>query len=149
MNVILLEKIRNLGNLGDKVKVKPGYMRNYLAPKRKATPATEANLKKFESLRASLEKRAEENLQEAKQRAEKIEALTMISVSAKAAEEGKLYGSVSVADIVEALDKAGVKVERSEVKMPAGAIRFIGEYDLHIYLHSDVTALVKVNVVHE
>jgi len=149
MNVILLEKIRNLGNLGDKVKVKPGFMRNYLAPKRKAVPATSVNLEKFESRRADLEKRAEERLHEAKQRAEKIAALTIITISAKAAEEGKLYGSISVVDIVDAMNKAGVKVERNEIKLPGGAIRFIGEYELEILLHTDVTAPIKVNIVHE
>lgn len=149
MNIILLEKIRNLGNLGDQVKVKPGYMRNYLAPNRKAVPATKVNLEKFESRRAELEKRAEDNLVHAQHRAEKIAELAQIAIAAKAAEEGKLYGSVTVVDVVEALDKAGIKIERSEVKMPSGAIRYLGEYDLNIYLHSDVTVPLKVNIIHE
>lgn len=149
MNIILLEKIRNLGNLGDTVKVKPGFMRNYLAPKRKAVPASEVNLKKFNERRADLEKIEAEKLQHAKTRSEKISALGSITITAKAAEEGKLYGSVTVLDIVDALDKVGVKIERSEVKLPGGAIRFIGEYDLNIYLHSDVISPIKINIVHE
>ena len=149
MDIILLEKVRNLGNLGDRVEVRRGYGRNFLLPKRMAVPATKLNLEKFEARREELELRAQENLKEAHQRKEAISAVGSVSIPAKAAEEGKLYGSVSITDIVEALQKANIKIHRSEVKMPAGPIRYIGEYDINIYLHSDVITAVKVNVIHE
>jgi len=149
MEVILLEKIRNLGDLGKKVKVKAGFARNFLLPQKKAIPANEANLHKFEERRAELEKRAAETLAEAKQRAEKGEAIGAITIGAKASEEGKLYGSVGIAEVAEALEKAGLKAEKSEIKLPVSAIRHTGEYEIHLYFHSDVSITVKVNVIPE
>ncbi len=149
MEVILLQKVRNLGDLGEKVDVNPGFARNFLLPTRKAVSATTKNLEAFEVRRAELEKHAGEMFKEAESRAEKITALATITIPAKIAEEGKLYGSVGIMDIAEALDKAGVKVEKSEVKLPTGPIRHIGEYEIHLYFHSDVTATVKVNVIPE
>lgn len=149
MEVILLEKVRNLGNLGAKVNVKPGFARNFLLPTRKAISATEANLVKFEASRAEHEKHANEILVQAQAKAEKIIILASVTIPAKIAEEGKLYGSVGIADIAEAIHKAGVPVEKSEIKMPTGPIRHIGEYEIHLYFHSDVSSVIKVNVVPE
>lgn len=149
MEVILLEKVRNVGNLGAKVNVKPGFARNYLLPTRKAISATEANLAKFEASRAEHEKHANEILAQAQAKAEKIIRLASVTIPAKIAEEGKLYGSVGIADIAEAIHKAGVPVEKSEIKLPAGPIRHIGEYEIHLYFHSDVSSVIKVNVVPE
>jgi large subunit ribosomal protein L9 len=149
MEVILLEKIRNVGDLGVKVKVKPGYARNFLLPQRKAILATPANLAKFEARRTEHEKQAADILAQARQKAEKITALGIVTIPAKIAEEGKLYGSVGIGEIADMLQKSGISVEKSEVKLPAGPIRHIGEYDIHLYFHSDVTAVIKVNVVPE
>jgi large subunit ribosomal protein L9 len=149
MEVILLEKIRNVGNLGVKVKVKPGYARNFLLPQRKAILATPANLAKFEVSRAEHEKHAAEILAQAQQKAEKITALASVTIPAKIAEEGKLYGSVGIIEIAETIQKAGIPIEKSEVKLPTGPIRHVGEYEVHLYFHSDVTAVIKVNVVAE
>ena len=144
MEVILLEKVANLGDLGDKVTVKPGYGRNYLVPGKKAVPATAENVKVFEERRAELEKVAAEKLAEAQARGAKLAELENIVIKGNAGEEGKLFGSVNVAEIAEALTAAGVEIEKSEVNMPEGPIRVIGEYDIDIQLHSDVTQTVKV-----
>jgi large subunit ribosomal protein L9 len=144
MEVILLEKVANLGDLGDKVTVKPGYGRNYLVPGKKAVPATKENVKVFEERRAELEKVAAEKLAEAQARGAKLAELENIVIKGNAGEEGKLFGSVNVAEIAEALTAAGVEIEKSEVNMPEGPIRVIGEYDIDIQLHSDVTQTVKV-----
>ncbi len=149
MELILLEKVRNVGDLGAKVKVKPGFGRNYLLPTRKAISATSANLAKFEATRAEHEKHAAEILATAQKHAEQITALSIVTISAKIAEEGKLYGSVGIAEIAEAIHKAGVPVEKSEIKLPAGPIRHTGEYEVHLYFHSDVSTVIKVNVVPE
>ncbi|MDX2164088.1 MAG: 50S ribosomal protein L9 [Gammaproteobacteria bacterium] len=149
MEVILLEKIRNLGVLGELVKVKAGFARNYLLPQRKAVTATEANRTKFEAQRADLEKREAELLKSAEQRAEKINASGAVTITAKVAEEGKLYGSVGIYEVSEAIKKAGIDVQKSEIKMPAGPIRHIGEYEIQLFLHGDVTATIKVVVVPE
>lgn len=149
MEVILLEKVRNLGNLGDKVKVRQGYGRNYLLPQRKAVSATTSNLEKFEARRAELEQRAKEVLASAQAKAAELNAVGSVTIPAKVAEEGKLYGSVNVAEVVTALKALNVNVQKSDVKLTAGVIRHIGEYDAEVYLHSDVTASVKVVVVPE
>ncbi len=145
MEVILLEKVENLGNLGDKVNVKPGYGRNYLIPMGKAKPATEANIAEFEARRAELEKAAKEALDAATARKEALEALS-ITITAKAGDEGKLFGSIGPIDIAEAVVSAGVQVEKKEVRMPEGPIRMIGEYDITFHLHTDVDAAIKVIV---
>lgn len=148
MQVILLEKIKNFGNLGEEVSVKPGFARNYLYPQGKAVPATKENIAKFEARRAELEKAANDKLQAAKAKAEKLATLT-ITIAAKTGDEGKLFGSVGIRDLAEAITKAGVEVKKSEVELPEGAIRQVGEYEIKVQLHSDITAAVNVNVVAE
>lgn len=148
MEVILLENIANLGDLGDKVTVKSGFGRNYLIPQKKAVPATAANLEEFEARRAELERIAGDKLSTAQARAEKVEAMT-ISIATKAGEEGKLFGSVTVRDIAEAAEAQGFELEKSEVKLPEGPIRELGEYEIDIQLHPDVTAVLKTNIVAE
>ncbi|MGD9000484.1 MAG: 50S ribosomal protein L9 [Granulosicoccaceae bacterium] len=145
MEVILLEKVQNLGDLGERVNVKPGYGRNYLLPQGKAVPATESNIAEFEARRAELEKAAAESLETAQARAEKLNELTL-TIARKAGDEGKLFGSVSNIDIVEAAVAAGVEIERNEVLMPTGPIRQTGEYDIAVHLHTDVDASIKVIV---
>lgn len=149
MEVILLEKMRNLGVLGDKVKVKPGYARNFLVPQGKAVYATQDNLAKFELRRAELEKLADAKIKEAVERQQALTALPVITLVAKAGEEGKLFGSIGTRDIAEAIEKAGVTVEKREISLPEGALRLVGEYDIHIELEGDVSAVVKLNVVGE
>ena len=149
MEVILLEKMRNLGALGDKVKVKPGFARNYLIPQGKAVFANKANIEKFEQHRAELEKKAEERMQKSLQRQEELKAVSNLKIVAKAGEEGKLFGSVGTRDISEAFSKAGVKVEKSEIRMPSGTLRMVGEYDITVDLGSDVTAEIKLTIVGE
>ena len=149
MDVILLEKVINLGNLGDKVKVKAGYARNFLMPKGKAVMATKENVARFEERRAELEAKVAEQIAEAKGRAEKLAALGGVTIAANAGEEGKLFGSVTASDIADAICAGGVEVAKSELKMPEGPIRAIGEYDLMVQLHNDVEQTVKVTVVAE
>ena len=149
MEVILLEKTRNLGNLGDKVKVRNGYGRNFLIPHGKAVPATEANIKYFEERRAELEKQAADKLAAAQARADKLTALGAVTVSAKAGDEGKLFGSVGTRDGADAITAAGVEVAKAEVLMPNGAIRNVGDFELEVQLHSDVVAVIKISVVPE
>jgi len=149
MQVILLEKIRNLGALGDTVKVKPGYARNFLIPQGKAVFASKENIAKFEKRRAELEKTAVERHGKAEERQKAIDALGPISVTAKAGDEGKLFGSITSRDIVSALQKAGVEVEKREVRMPEGSIRMVGDYEIIIELDSDVNSIVKFSVVAE
>lgn len=146
MEVILLEKIRNLGDLGEKVEVKNGYGRNFLIPEGKAVSATKKNVEDFESRRAELEKKAKQALSEAEQRAAKIKD-TSIEISAQASEEGKLYGSINVNDIVDALAKKDVTVEKQEVVMPEGPIHSTGEFEIDIILHSDVEAKLRLEVI--
>ncbi|WP_111497372.1 MULTISPECIES: 50S ribosomal protein L9 [Marinobacter] len=148
MEVILLEKVANLGSLGDKVKVKAGYGRNFLLPFGKAVPATETNIKEFEARRAELEKAANERLAAAQARAEKLEGQSF-TIASKAGDEGKLFGSIGVRDIADAVSTGGTEVEKSEVRMPEGPIRAIGEFDIELQLHTDVTVEVKVAVVAE
>lgn len=146
MEVILQEKINNLGNLGDLVKVKAGYGRNFLIPGGKAVPATKDNKAKFEARRAELEQHAAEHLATAQARADKLVDLT-VTIPVKAGEEGKMYGSLGTTDIATAISAAGVAVKKSEVRLPHGAIRLLGEYDIMLQLHSDVNATVKVVIV--
>ena len=148
MNVILLEKIGNLGDLGDEVAVKPGFARNYLLPQGKAVTADDENRTIFEGRRAELEASANEKLAEANTRAEKL-ADKELSIAVKSGEEGRLYGSVGTQDIADALTAEGIPVERSEIRMPEGVIRVLGEYEIAIQLHTDVTAQIKVVVVPE
>jgi large subunit ribosomal protein L9 len=146
MQIILTEKIRHLGNLGDKVEVKSGYARNFLLPQKKAVMATQDNLKRFEDKRAELEKKAETSLAQAQQRAAKINDLTLV-IPVMASEEGKLYGSVSTHEIKEALTAKGVEVSKREITLPNGAFHATGEYTVDIYLHSDVMATLQIQIV--
>ena len=148
MEVILLTKVANLGNIGDKVKVKPGYGRNFLLPSGKAALATAANLKKFEERRAELEKAAFDSLSGAEKRAKQLEGFKL-ELTAKAGTEGKLFGSVGTADIAEALTKAGIEIERSEVRLPGGPIRLIGEHTVKLHLHTDVEIDLPVTITAE
>jgi large subunit ribosomal protein L9 len=148
MNVILLQKVENLGNLGDRVKVKAGFGRNFLIPQGKAAPATPANIKAFEARRAELEKLANEQLAAAQTRKAALEGL-VITISSKAGAEGKLFGSVGTVDVAEKLTEMGHKVERKEVRLPHGPIRMVGEHDLEIHLHTDVNVPVKLVIIGE
>ena len=149
VEVILLEKIRNLGALGAKVKVKPGYARNYLVPQGKAVYANKDNIIKFEQRRAELESIAAERHQKAMERYELLSRMSTVVITAKAGDEGKLFGSVGVRDIMEALQKAGALAEKREIRLPEGALRLLGEYDIVLELESDVTATIKVNIIAE
>lgn len=146
MNVILLENVENLGGIGDLVKVKPGYGRNFLLPQGKAALATDANMKAIEARRAELEKAAAEEVAKAKTRAKAIDGVELV-IPANAGSEGKLFGSVGPIDIADALAAIQVEVERSEVRMPDGPIHELGEFAVGIHLHSDVNAEVTVRVV--
>jgi len=145
MDVILLEKVENLGNLGDRVKVKPGFGRNFLIPGQKAVPATKDNIEHFEKRRAELEANAAKGLAEAEKRCADINKMS-VTISAKAGEEGKLFGSVSNADIADAISANGVNVEKRDIRMPEGAIRLLGEYEYVVHLHTDVDAKIKIIV---
>ncbi len=148
MEVILLQKVANLGNIGDKVKVKPGFGRNYLLPQGKAALATPANLQKFEARRAELEKLAADELASARLRSGQLENFRL-TMTAKAGGEGKLFGSIGTSDIAEALSVAGIRIERSEVRLPAGPIRLVGEHHVKLHLHTDVVIDLPVDVVAE
>ena len=137
MDVILLDKVANLGNLGDRVKVRSGYARNFLLPKGKATLATTANVARFEARRAELEKSANDALAAAQARAAKFEGFKL-TITAKAGSEGKLFGSIGTADIAEAASKAGQQLERSEVRLPNGPLRTVGEHVVGVHLHTDI-----------
>lgn len=147
MQVILLETIKNLGDLGSVVDVRPGYGRNFLIPQGKALPATKSNLAEVEERRAELEKQAAELLSAAEARAEKLAEAT-ITVGAKSGDECKLFGSVGTANIADAIsEQTGVAVQKAEVKLPLGAIRQTGEYEIDLSLHADVTVTIKLTVV--
>ncbi len=146
MNVILLDNVENLGTIGDLVKVKPGYGRNFLIPQGKAALATPENIKEIETRRAELEKAAAEELAAAKSRAKAIDGVELV-VAANAGSEDKLFGSVGPIDIVEGLKEIQIEVERSEVRMPDGPIHELGEYDIGVHLHTDVDAVIKLRVV--
>jgi large subunit ribosomal protein L9 len=149
MQIILLDKVANLGGLGDNVAVKSGYARNFLFPQGKAVPATKANIEKFEARRAELEAKLADDLTAANDRAAKIAALGEVTIASKAGDEGKLFGSVGTRDIADAITEAGVKVSKAEVKLPTGTLRETGEYDIDVQLHAEVTATVKVVVIAE
>jgi large subunit ribosomal protein L9 len=148
MDVILLEKVDNLGNLGDKVAVRPGYGRNFLIPTGRAVAATPENLKAFEARRAELEKQAAERIAAASARKEKLDGLA-ITIKHRAGDEGKLFGSVGTSDIAHAVEVLGITLEKSEIRLPQGALRVTGEHDVTVHLHADVNATLKVNVVGE
>ncbi|MFZ2288558.1 MAG: 50S ribosomal protein L9 [Halopseudomonas yangmingensis] len=148
MEVILLEKIANLGNLGDKVAVKAGYARNFLLPFGKATAATASNIAAFEARRAELEKAAAEKKAAAEARAAQLEGL-VVTIAANAGEEGKLFGSIGTRDIADAVTAAGVALEKSEVRLPEGALRNVGEFEVAVHLHTDIESVVKLVVVAE
>ena len=149
MEVILLENIENLGSLGDKVSVKAGFARNFLVPHGKAKMATAANLAEFEALRAELEKAAAATVNEAKARQATIEALGTLQIGAKVGSEDKLFGSIGLADVVDAISAAGVVVQKSEIRMPDGALRTTGEHQIDIHLYTDIDASVTVSIVSE
>lgn len=145
MQLILLQKVKNLGNLGDKVNVKPGYGRNYLVPHGKAAPATAENLAEFEKRRADYEAKANQQLAAADARKAQLESAS-VTIKANASPEGKLFGSVSPRDVADAFTAAGITLEKSEVIMGDGPIRHIGEFDVQVHLHADVHTTVKVVV---
>lgn len=149
MDVILLEKIDNLGGLGDKVSVRAGYGRNFLIPTGKAVVATKKNLAEFQARRAELEKQAAEMLAEAQARKVKLEALGTVSISRNAGDEGRLFGSVGTSDISDAVTAAGVELAKREVRLPDGPFHVIGEFDVQVHLHADVDATLKLAIVHE
>jgi large subunit ribosomal protein L9 len=148
MEIILLQKVANLGNIGDRVKVKSGYGRNFLLPKGKATLATAENIAKFEARRAEFEKTARAELESAQARAKKLEGFKL-TLTAKAGGEGKLFGSIGTADIADGVKKAGHEIERSEVRLPNGPIRLAGEHVVQLHLHTDVTVDLPVVIVGE
>ncbi|REJ71400.1 MAG: 50S ribosomal protein L9, partial [Proteobacteria bacterium] len=147
MEVILLDNVGSLGGLGDRVDVKPGYGRNFLIPQGKAVPATPENVEKFEARRAELEAAAAATLDAAQKRAEGIQALEQVQIAATAGEEGKLFGSVGTRDIAEALTAAGCDTDKSEVRLPDGAIRELGEYEIMIQLHAEVATTANIAIV--
>jgi len=149
MEVILLEKIVKLGELGDKVKVKPGYGRNFLIPQGKAVPATADNVAEFEARRAELEGAAAEGVALAEVRAGRLAELGQIVIIVVAGEEGKLFGSVGTRDIADAVTSAGVEMNKAEIRLPEGALREVGEYEIKVHLHTDVDAVVQLAIVAE
>src|SRR5689334_24989217 len=148
MDVILLEKVKNLGDLGDTVKVKPGYGRNFLLPQGKALPATPSNVKVFEARKAELLKKAGDSLNAAKMRAEKFNGKTL-TIKALTAEEGKLYGSIGPSDVVRAAQAAGLDLKKAEVDMPTGPIRQIGSFPVTLRLHTEVEASITLSIEEE
>jgi large subunit ribosomal protein L9 len=148
MEVILLEKVSNLGSLGDKVRVKPGYARNYLIPQGKAAQATRRNLEAFEKRRAELEQTQADALAAAGARAEALKDLRL-TIARRAGDEGRLFGSVGTSDIADAAKAAGADVHKHEVRLPEGPLRQVGEYDVALHLHADVDVQIKVEVVPE
>ncbi|QMU62605.1 MAG: 50S ribosomal protein L9 [Gammaproteobacteria bacterium] len=148
MEVILLTKVDNLGDLGDKVSVRPGYARNFLIPSGKAKFATSANLAEFEARRAELEKLAADSLAAAVARKTEIDG-AKISITAKSVGEGKLFGSVGMVDIVNALNEAGKNVEKKEVRLPDGAFHHAGEYQVEVHIHTDVNATINLEIIGE
>jgi large subunit ribosomal protein L9 len=145
MNVILLEKVQNLGTLGDQVTVKSGYARNFLIPQGKAKPATKENVAEFEARRAELEKQAAEALATAQSVYEKMNGM-VVTVEASAGEEGKLFGSIGTQDIADALNASGFEIERRHVRLPEGVLRHVGTFEIDVQLHTDVVASITVEV---
>jgi large subunit ribosomal protein L9 len=148
MEIILLQKVDNLGDLGEKVNVKNGFGRNFLIPSGKAIPATDANLKVFEQRRAELEKEANDKLKAAENRKAKLDGME-VSITCKAGDEGRLFGSVGTADIAKAITDADEVVEKKEVMLPNGPFRVAGEYEVDLHLHADVNANIKLSIVPE
>ncbi|MBK7540508.1 MAG: 50S ribosomal protein L9 [Candidatus Competibacteraceae bacterium] len=148
MEIILLEKVANLGALGDRIKVKPGYARNFLIPKGKATTATAANVARFEARRAELERIAGDTLSKAQTRAAQLAEL-IVTLSVKTGSEGRLFGSVGAADIANAVSAAGIELQKQEVRLPVGPIRQTGEYDVDVHLPSEVKTQIRVNIIAE
>lgn len=146
MEVILLERVKNLGGVGDRVSVRPGFGRNFLVPYGKAVPANQANIQAFEARRAELEAAAAASLEAAQARQAALADMT-VTIAAKSGAEGKLFGSVGNREIAAALQAAGVKVDKTEVRLPEGPIRHVGEYQVGIHLHSDIDGVVAVQVV--
>jgi len=149
MEVILLDNIGSLGVLGDRVDVKPGYGRNFLIPQGKAVPATQENIEKFEARRAELEAAAQAAVEAAQARGTAIEALERVEIAATAGEEGKLFGSIGTRDIADALTAAGCDTDKSEVRLPDGVIRELGDYEIMMQLHPEVASTITVSVVAE
>ncbi|MGN1356982.1 MAG: 50S ribosomal protein L9 [Succinivibrionaceae bacterium] len=147
MEVILLDKISHLGGLGDKVKVKNGYARNFLIPTGKAVMATEANIKAFEAKKAEYEKKIAEELAAAEERKAKVEALGSVTIEAVAGDEGKLFGSVGTKDIADAITAAGVEIAKREVHLNNGVLRAVGEYTIVLQLHSEISVEIIVKIV--
>lgn len=148
MEIILLEKVTNLGNIGDQVRVRAGYGRNYLIPQGKAVFATAENIKEFEARRADLEQAAAEKLEAAQARMAKLAEVT-VEITSKAGDEGKLYGSIGPRDVADATTAAGAELNKDEVLMPEGPIRYAGEFDVAVQLHADVTGTIKLVVTAE
>jgi large subunit ribosomal protein L9 len=148
MEVILLQKVANLGNIGDRVKVRSGYGRNFLLPEGKATLATPDNVARFEARRTELERLAREHLTSATDRAEALKEFKL-TIRAKAGTEGKLFGSIGTADIAEASTREGFKVERSEVRLPSGPLRMVGEHTVSVHLHADIDVPLHITIVAE
>ena len=149
MEVILLTKVDNLGDLGDKVRVKPGYARNFLVPSGKAKYATAENIAEFEALRAELEQKAAEQLKSAAVRKEELDGFKITVVAKTSGEDGKLFGSVGTAEIAHALNEAGKTVEKREIRLPSGAFKQTGEYQVDIHLHTDVNVTVNLEITGE
>jgi len=148
MDVILLQKVANLGNIGDRVKVRSGFGRNYLLPQGKATLATPDNIARFEARRAELERAAREQASSAEERAAALKDFKL-TIHAKAGTEGKLFGSIGTSDVAEACTRAGFKVERSEVRLPSGPLRTLGEHTVSLHLHADIDVPLQVAIVAE
>lgn len=149
MQVILLDKIAHLGNVGDQVDVKSGFARNFLIPQGKAVMATKANIEHFEARRAELEEKAAKSLAAAIDRSERLEALEKVTITSKAGDEGRLFGSITTRDVAEAVSAAGVEVAKSEVRLPNGPIRTLGDHDVRFQLHSEVFASLNIVIVAE
>ncbi len=148
MDVILLQKVANLGNIGDRVKVKSGFGRNFLLPQGKATLATPDNIARFDARRTELEKAAREHFTSAEQRAGALKDFKLV-IPAKAGTEGKLFGSIGTADIAEAVTRAGIAIQRSEVRLPNGALRTVGDHTVTLHLHADVDVALPLTIVAE
>ncbi|MBT8130709.1 MAG: 50S ribosomal protein L9 [Gammaproteobacteria bacterium] len=149
MDIILLEQVENLGGIGDRVKVRSGYARNFLLPKGKAALATKENIARIEAMRAELEQKAAEDLQSATERADQIRELAGVTIPARVGAEGKLFGSVGTIDIAEACARAGVTVARSDVRLPEGPLRLVGEHNVDIHVHSEISVPLVVTIVEE
>jgi len=148
MELILLEKIKHLGNFGERVVVKSGYGRNYLLPKGKAIPATPKNVAEFEERHAEFEQAQKDTIESAKARAAQLQEI-IVEIAGKVGLEGKLFGSVSAADIARAINEGGIKISKQEIRLPDGPIRHVGEYEIKAHLHPDVDTFVTVQVIAE